>query len=152
MSQKEREKAVGACLRSERKDFYVEKKQLFLIFQIVKITKYEIFDLVFDDSMDKIEENDLIFTPKFVVGDQQISIYALNDKQKVDVVTCLDFLNGLQEKFVNQNSWYPFCFNYFSDNNDIRVYRFCKNEDEKRLYEHFCNLAISQLKKMKFKK
>ena len=54
--------------------------------------------------MDKIGENDLIFTLKFVVGDQQISIYALNDKQKVDIVTCLDFLNGLQEKFVYQNS------------------------------------------------
>ena len=93
--------------------------------------------------MDKIGENDLIFTLKFVVGDQQISIYALNDKQKVDIVTCLDFLNGLQEKFVYQNSWHPFCFNYFGDNNDIRVYHFCKNEDEKRLYEHFCNLAIS---------
>ena len=107
------------------------------------MTKYEIFGLAFDDSMDKIEENDLIFTQKFVVGDQQISIYALNDKQKVDVVTCLDFLNRLQEKFVYHNSWYPFCFNYFGDNNDIRVHRFCKNEDEKRLHEHFCNLAIS---------
>ena len=32
MPQKERKKAIGACLRSERKELSVEKKVAFLIF------------------------------------------------------------------------------------------------------------------------
>ena len=108
------------------------------------MTNYEIFDLVFGDFNDKFEENDLIFTQKYVVGHQQISIYALKDKENVDVVACLDFLKGLQEKFAYHNSWSPFYVNYFDDNNGIRVNRFfCKNEEEKRMYERFCDLSIS---------
>ena len=63
------------------------------------MTSYENFDLVFGYFKDKFEEDDLIFTQKYIAEHQQISIYALKDKQKVDVVACLDFLNGLQEKF-----------------------------------------------------
>ena len=60
----------------------------------------------------------------------------------------MDFLSHLQEKLAYHNSWTPFCFTYFDNNNGIRVYKFiCKNEDEKRMYDQFCCLAIPQLKK-----
>ena len=55
------------------------------------MTSYENFDLVFGYFKDKFEEDDLIFTQKYIAEHQQISIYALKDKQKVDVVACLDF-------------------------------------------------------------
>ena len=63
------------------------------------MTSYENVDPVFGYFKDNFEEDDLIFTQKYIAEHQQISIYALKDKQKVDVVACLDFLNGLQEKF-----------------------------------------------------
>ena len=107
------------------------------------MTNYEIFELVFGDFNDKFEQDYLIFTQKYVVGHHQIFIYSLKAKKKVDVVACLDFLKGLQEKFVYCSSWSPFCFNYFDGNDDIRFYRlFCKNEDEKCMYERFCDLSI----------
>ena len=78
-----------------------KKNQLCLIFQAKKITNYEIFNLVFGDFKDKFEENDLIFTQTYIVEHQYVFIYALKDKQKVDAAACLDFLNGLQEKFTS---------------------------------------------------
>lgn len=108
------------------------------------MTTYEIFELLYGDFRDRYEEDKFIFTQKYVVGQQTVSVYSLKDKENLDVGTCLNFLNDLQERFAYHKSWTPFCFNYFDDTNGIRVFRFtCKNEDEKRMYELLCCYAIS---------
>ena len=90
---------------------FVENIQLFFNHS------YEIFDLLYGHFRDKFEEDEFIFAQKCVVSHQH-------------------FLNHLQEKFACHNSWTPFCFTYFDNNNGTRMYKFiCKNEDEKRLYD-----------------
>ena len=105
---------------------------------------YEIFDLLYRDFRDKFEEDKFVFIQKCVVGHQKISVYRFKEEEELEVCACLDFLNHPQEKFAYHNSWTPFCFTYFDNNNGIRVYKFiCKNEDEKRMYDQFCYFAIS---------
>ena len=75
-----------------------------------------------------------MFTQKYVIGHQQICLYHLKGKEKIDVFACLEFLNCLQEKFAYHASWSPFYFNYFNAENGIFVYQsVSENEDEKRV-------------------
>ena len=81
MSQKERKKTVRACLRSERKDLFVEKKlslSHFLGKQNVKLWNiHKIFDLLFSDFKDKFEYESSTFTQKYVFGLEIIRIYQI---------------------------------------------------------------------------
>ena len=105
---------------------------------------YDIFHLLYSEFRHKFEGDNLVFTQKYVVGNQRICIHCLKDENKLDVVECLDFLNKSQEKFVYVSDWTSFYFNCFDANHNIVVYQFLsKNEDEIRMYEHFCRLAIS---------
>ena len=64
------------------------------------MTNYEIFHLLYSEFRDKFDDDNVVFTQKYIVGKRQIRIHFLNEKKKkIDVVECLDFLNKLQEKF-----------------------------------------------------
>ena len=65
-------------------------------------------------------------------------------KKKIAVVEYLDFLNKLKEKFAYVSDWTQFYFICFNAGNNIVVYQFIsENENEIRMFEHFCSLAIS---------
>lgn len=109
------------------------------------MTNYEIFDLLYCDFKDKFDEDNVVFTQKYVIGHQQILLYRLKGKEKFDAFACLEFLNNLQEKYgFSSTKLSPFYFNYFNANDSICEYQFVsENEDEKRMYEHFRSHAIS---------
>ena len=109
------------------------------------MTNYEIFDLLYSDFEDKFDDGNIVFTQKYVVDKQQIRLYHLSGREKINVLTCLDFLNKLQEKygFSSSTNWSPFFFSYFGTGNNIFVYQFVReNEDEKSMFEQICSLAI----------
>ena len=114
---------------------------------------YEIFDLLYSNLRHKFEDDHLVFTQKYTVDRQRISICCLRDKEKPNVVECLDFLNKLQEKYYCCLQLKPFYFSHSPLHHNIVVYQFLsENEEEVRMYEHFCLLAISFSKKMTFQK
>ena len=109
------------------------------------MTNYEIFDLLCFDFEDKFDDGNIAFTQKYV-GKQQIRLYHLSGREKIDVFMCLDFLNKLQENcgFSCSTNWSPFFFSYFEAGNNICVYQVVsENEDEKRMFEQICSLVIS---------
>ena len=70
MSQKEKERALGACFCSGRKDLYVEKKIILVpFFRYIKMmTNYEIFDLLYSEFHKKLEGDEIVFTQRYGVG------------------------------------------------------------------------------------
>ena len=107
------------------------------------MTNYKIFNLLYSDPRHSIEADNGVFTQKYIVGRQQIRIHCSKDI-KLDVIECLDFLNKVQEKYGYCSEWTHFYFCYFSTLHNIAVYQFLsENEDEVRMYENFCRLAIS---------
>ena len=117
------------------------------------MTSYEISDLLYSDLRHKYEDDNLVFTQKYTVGRQQIRIHCLKNEKKLDVIECLDFLNKLQEKYAYCSQWTPLNFSQFPTPHNIIVYQFLsENEEEVRIYEHFCRLAISLKKSMCFQK
>ena len=81
---------------------------------------YEIFDILFADFKNKFEGGDWVFREKYVVDEQQIRIYHV-EENRVDVTMALDFPNELQEKYAYHNNWSPFCFKMFEAENSICV-------------------------------
>ena len=78
MPQKDKKKAAAACIRSDRKDIFVEKKLVFSqFFRRTKMSTYEIFDLPYSDLIEKLESDNIIFTHKHVVGKQRIRLHLL---------------------------------------------------------------------------
>lgn len=98
---KDKEKAVAACIRSDRKDISVGKKLAFShFFRWTKMSKCKIFDLLYSDVIEKFASDDRVFTQKYVVGKQRISMHLLKlDDSDLDPVEILDFLKKLQEKY-----------------------------------------------------
>ena len=112
------------------------------------MTSYEVSDLLYSDLRHKYEDDNLVFTQKYIVGRQQIRIHRLKNEEKLDVIECLDFFNKLQEKYAYCSQWTPLNFSQFPTPHNIVVYHFLsENEEEVRMYEHFCRLAISLKKK-----
>ena len=108
------------------------------------MTNYEIFGLVYSGFHEKFEVDEIVFTQRYIVGNQRISLYFLKHENKIDVIECLDFLSKLQEKFAVCKDWSPFYFHCFETGNKISVYQFeSENLEEIRMYENFCSLAIS---------
>ena len=79
----------------------------------------EIFDLLYSEFRHKFEDDNRVFTQKYVVGKQQIRIHFLKEYNKIGVVQRLDFLNKLQEKFAYISDWTTFSFNCFVSGNNI---------------------------------
>ena len=105
---------------------------------------YKIFALVYSEFCEKFEFDEIVFTQRYVVGNQCIRLQFLKDENKIDVIECLDFLSKLQEKFAVGEDWSPFYFHCFETGNRISVYQFeSENLEETRMYENFCSLAIS---------
>ena len=77
------------------------------------MSTYKIFDLLFTDVKDKFEDENCVFTQKFVIGVQQIRVYRLNQSSKIDVGKALETLNDLQEKFAYHEHWSPPLFKTF---------------------------------------
>ena len=142
----EKKKAFSACLRYHRKDIFVEKKLTLSRFFGEKDDELWIFDLLYSDFKDKFDNDNIVFTQKYLLGKQQIHLYHLSGRENIDVFTCLDFLNKLQETngFSSSTNWSPFFSSYFDAGNNICVYQFVsENENTKRMFEQFCSLAIS---------
>ena len=97
MPQKDKKKAFAACISSDRKDIFVEKKLAFShFFRWTKVSTYEIFDLLYSDLIEKIEFDNRFFTLKFIVGKQRIRLHLLKPKtEDLDPVETPDFLNKL---------------------------------------------------------
>ena len=74
------------------------------------MNNYEIFDLSYFDIIQKFDDDNRVFTHKYVVGKHQIKIHLLKPDEKIDPVEILDFLNKLQEKYAYHNDWSPFYF------------------------------------------
>lgn len=107
------------------------------------MTNYGIFDFLYSELRHTFENDNFVFTQKYLVGKQRIRIYCFKDK-KNDLVVCLHFLNKLQRKYVCCSDWSPFYFSRFKNACNILFYPFLsKNEEEIRRYEHFCCLGIS---------
>ena len=109
-------------------------------------TSYEIFDLLFADVTKKFRSDNRIFTYKYVVGKQRIRIHILKQETKdIDPVDILNLLNQLQQNYGYHSNWGCFYFNCFnlSDQN-ITIFEFLvQNKEEIRMFQHFCDLAIS---------
>ena len=64
------------------------------------MSKCKIFDLLYSDVIEKFVSDDRVFTQKYVVGKQRISMHLLKlDDSDLDPVEILDFLKKLQEKY-----------------------------------------------------
>ena len=81
---------------------------------------------------------------KYTIGRQQILIHCFKDEKKLDVIESPDFLKKPQKKYTYCSQWTPFYFGQFSTPHNIVLYQFLsENEEEMRMHEHFCCLAIS---------
>ena len=69
------------------------------------MTNYKIFDLFYSEFCEKFEVDEIVFTHRYVVGNQRIRVYFLKDKKKIDGIVCLDFLPKLQEKYTFSRDW-----------------------------------------------
>ena len=83
------------------------------------MNNYEIFDLLYSDIIQKFDADNRVFTHKCVVGKHLIRIHFLKPDEVINPVEILDFLNKL-------------IFDYLS-----------QNEEQLRMYQHFCDLVIS---------
>ena len=91
---------------------------------------YEIFDLLYSNLRHNFEDDHLVFTQKYTVDRQRISICCLRDKEKANVVECLDFLNKLQEKYYCCLQLKPFYFSHSPLHHNIVVYQFLSENEE----------------------
>ena len=113
------------------------------------MSRYEIFDLLYLDLIQKFESDNRIFTHKYVVGKQKIRLHLLKpeteDLEPVEIHQILDFLNKLQEKYSYDSHWSHFHFsNYPLKYQNIMISEFLsQNEEEIRMYQCFCDLTIS---------
>ena len=73
----------------------------------------EIFDLQFADFTDKFEDQNCLFTQKYVISTQQIRVYRLKESFNIDVEKALETLNDLKEKLAYHKHWSPFFFKTF---------------------------------------
>ena len=56
----------------------------------------------------------------------------------------LETLNDLQERFAYYKHWSPFFLKTLDTGNGICLFEFTsQDENDKWMYEHFCNFAIS---------
>ena len=53
---------------------------------------YEIFDLLYSEFRDKFDNDNIVFTQKYVVGKQQIHIHFLKNEKKLTLLNVLIFL------------------------------------------------------------
>ena len=101
---------------------------------------YQIYDLLFSDFMKKFDADSCVFTQKYVVGKQQITIHRLKSNDKLNVNECLDS----QESFGYYKDWSKFHFPYFVASHNVMVFQFLStNDNEVLMYNNFCALAIS---------
>ena len=110
------------------------------------MTPFEIFDLPCADVTKKFGSVNRILTYKYVVGKQRIRIHILKQKtEDIDPVGILDFLNQLQQNYACHWNWSGFYFNCFNlPDQNITIFDFlAQNEEEIRVFQHFCDLAIS---------
>ena len=81
------------------------------------MVNYKIFDLVYSEFCEKIEFDEIVFTQRYVVGNQGICLQFLKDENEIDVIECLHVLSKLQEKFAVGEDWSPFYFHCFETGN-----------------------------------
>ena len=107
------------------------------------MSTYEIFDLLYDDFKNTFDGDDIVFTQRYVVGQQQIRVYQLKDSSKTEFVKALDFLTGYKKSTCVIFTVRAF-FKTFEARNGICVFEFFSlNKNKKELYEQFCDFAIS---------
>ena len=61
------------------------------------MTNYEIFELLYAAFRDKFDDENVVFTQKYVVGKQQIRIHFLNDEKKLMLSNVLIFLTNCKK-------------------------------------------------------
>ena len=59
------------------------------------MSTYEIFNLLFTDFKDNFENENVVFTQKYIVSVQQIRAYRLKVSSNIDVEKALETLNNL---------------------------------------------------------
>lgn len=59
------------------------------------MSTYEIFNLLFTDFKDNFENENVVFTQKYIVSVQQIRAYRLKVSSNIDVEKALETLNDL---------------------------------------------------------
>lgn len=59
------------------------------------MSTYEIFNLLFTDFNDNFENENVVFTQKYIVSVQQIRAYRLKVSSNIDVEKALETLNDL---------------------------------------------------------
>ena len=105
------------------------------------VLSYEVFGYMFCKFKKSFEDKPLIFTQKYVVGQQLISVYMIGNTADFEAKRALDYLNDFQRKYVEQAGWTPFFLSVvksFDDYHDNFCYKFVsKNPKEKEMYEHF---------------
>ena len=93
------------------------------------MTNYEIFHLLYSEFRDKFDDDNVVFTQKYVVGKQKIRIHFLKDEKKM-LLNVSIFLTNCK-KNLPVSDWTPFYFNSFNTRNNILVYQFIsENENE----------------------
>ena len=104
----------------------------------------EIFDLLYSGVIDA---DNRVFTHKYVFGKQRSRIHLLKTDEEINPVKILDFLNKLQEKYACNSGWNPFHISSSSlKYQSVTIFDFLsQTEEELRIYQHFCDLAISWL-------
>ena len=109
------------------------------------MSNYEIFDLLYSDVFEKFDADNRVVTHKYVLGKQRIKIHLLKTNEEINPDEILDFLNKLQQKYACHRGWSPFYFSSYSlKYQNITIFDFLsQNEEELRMYQHFCDLAIS---------
>ena len=61
------------------------------------MTNYEIFELLYAAFRDKFDDENVVFTQKYVVGKQQIRIHFLNEEKKLMLLNVLIFLTNCKK-------------------------------------------------------
>ena len=96
---------------------------------------YEVFDYMFCNFKMKFEVKPLIFTQKYVVGQQLISAYTIDNTADFDAKRALDYLNDFQKKYVEQTGWSPFFLSVvksFDDDHDNFCYMFVSENPKEK--------------------
>ena len=101
------------------------------------------FFTFYSEFRDKFDDDNVVFTQKYVVGKQQVCIHFVKEEKKMMLSNALIFLTNCK-KNLPVSDWTPFYFNSFNTKNNIPVYQFIsENENEIHMFEHFCFSAIS---------
>ena len=94
----------------------------------------------------KVGSDNRTFTYKHAVRKQRIRIHILKQEtEDIDPFEILNFLNQLQQNYTYHSNWSHFNFNCFNlPDQNITIFEFlAQNEEEIRMFQHFCDLAIS---------